>query len=273
MEITKVGDIHEVKFTYSGSNYNQWVLLMSDEHYDSMNCDRNLLKRHHEEAKARNAPIFKFGDVFDCMGGKYDPRTHKGDIRPEHNVKDYFDSIVRDAAGFYKEYPVAFVSDGNHEENVLHRHETDLIGNLAKSLDCARGNYSGYIRFSFLNKSGDGKRHMDLYYDHGMGGNSPVTKGVISTNRRGVTYDADIFVSGHNHNRWTVENMREGVDTNGNIKVYPQLHINTGTYLDKPANGRDRFGSGFGQPNKGGVWLNFTTAGMGAPLSVRAINA
>jgi len=100
-----------------------------------------------------------------------------------------------------------------------------------------------------------------------------VTKGVISTNRRGVTYDADIFVSGHNHNRWTVENMREGVDKSGNIKAYQQLHVNTGTYLSKPATGRDRFSSGFGQPNMGGVWLYFSVAGRGSPLAVRALNA
>ena len=273
MEVKQLGDIHEITFTYGGKNYGQWVLLMSDEHYDSINCDRKLLKKHHEEAKSKDAPIFKFGDVFDCMGGKYDPRTHKGDIRPEHNVKDYFDAIVRDAEDFYSDYPVAFISDGNHEENVLHRHETDLIGNLAKSLKCERGNYSGYIRFSFKDRTGHGKRHMDLYYDHGMGGNSPVTKGVISTNRRGVTYDADIFVSGHNHNRWTVENMREGADTVGKIKAYKQLHINTGTYLDKPATGRDKYGSAFGQPNKGGVWLYFSLSGSHQKLEVRAINA
>ena len=274
MEITKIGDIHEVNFTYGGiKDYGQWVLLMSDEHYDSINCDRKLLKKHHEEAKAKNAPIFKFGDTFDCMQGKYDPRGSKDGLRPEHQVKDYFDAIVRDAAGFYSEYPVAFVSDGNHEENVLNRHETDLVGNLAKALDCERGNYSGYIRFSFRDQEGLGKRHMDLYYDHGLGGNSPVTKGTISSNRRGVNYDADIFVSGHNHNRWSVELMREGADKAGNIRAYPQIHINTGTYLDKPATGRDRFGSGFGQPNKGGVWLYFSITGRGCPLSVRAINA
>jgi hypothetical protein len=274
MNITKKGDIHEVTFEYSGENWNQWVLLMTDEHYDSALCDRSLLRRHHEEAKAKNAPIFKFGDIFDCMGGKYDPRTHKGDIRPEHNVKDYFDAIVRDAANFYGKYDVAFISPGNHEENVLNRHETDLIGNLARAIGAERGDYSGYIRFSFVAKSGGRKRHADMYYDHGMGGNSPVTKGVISTNRRGVNYDADIFISGHNHNRWTVEVIREYVNKVGAIKSKQQLHINSGTYQDKPSAGRDRFASGFGQPNKGGVWLNFHFDGTeDRNLCIKAVNA
>ena len=272
MNIIKKGDIFECKFDYSGERYEQWVLLMSDEHFDSIDCDRKLLKKHHEEAKAKNAPIFKFGDVFDCMGGKYDPRTHKGDIRPEHNVKDYFDAIVRDAHKFYEPYDIAFMSDGNHEENVLNRHETDLIGNLAERLGCARGIYDGFLRFSFADSSGAGKRHFDIYYCHGNGGNSPVTRGVISTARRGVNYDADIFVSGHNHNRWHMELMRRYVDKMGNVRSKVQNHINTGTYNGAPP-ARDRFGSGFGEPNKGGVWLRFYRTNHPTDIKVQIINA
>ena len=271
MNAIKKGDIYEFQFQYGGENWEQWVLLMSDEHYDSKFCDRKLLKRHHEQAKERGAPIFKFGDVFDCMGGKYDPRTGKGDVRPEHNVKDYFDAITRDAAEFYSGYDVAFISDGNHEENVLKRHETDLIGNLSRQLECARGSYSGFLRLSFTNSNGDGKRKFDVYYNHGGGGNSPVTKGVISTNRRGVAYDADLFVSGHNHNRWNVELMRQYVDKMGNIKSRPQNHINMGTYHTGAE--RDRFGSNFSAPNMGGVWLRFHMASRNANVGVQVINA
>ena len=274
MKIEKTGDIYEVSFDYKAGQNQFWVLLMSDEHYDSIDCDRKLLKRHHEEAKEKNAPILKFGDVFDCMGGKYDPRTHKGDIRPEHVRKDYFDVITQDASGFYSDYPVAFVSPGNHEESVLARHETDLSANLARALNCALGDYSGYIRFKFTADSGARRtRTVLMYYDHGMGGNSPVTKGVISSNRRGVAYDADIFVSGHNHNRWVMEIVREYVDMAGNVKAKPQIHINTGTYLNKPATGRQRYASGFGQPNKGGVWLYFSLKNRGSNLSYKAIMA
>ena len=260
MNISRANDIHVIDAEYKKrAKWEQWFLLMSDEHYDAIECDRKLLRKHHDQAKERNAPILKFGDVFDCMGGKYDPRTHKGDIRPEHVRKDYFDAITQDAIGFYSDYNVMFVSDGNHEENVLKRHETDLIGNLARGVGAERGSYSGWIRFNFRNSDGGSVRKFDLYYDHGMGGNSPVSKGVIGTNRRGVVYDADIFVSGHNHNRWVMELMRETVDKVGKIKPRRQVHINSGTYLKKGVE-RDRFASGYGQPNMGGVWLQFYMA-------------
>jgi hypothetical protein len=268
MEIIKKGDIFECQFEYSGEKWEQYVLLMSDEHFDSRTCDRSLLKRHHEQAKERNAPIFKFGDVFDCMGGKYDPRSHKGDLRPEYVRKDYFDAIVKDAAKFYADYDVAFMSHGNHEHNVLLRHETDLIANLAERLGCKHGKYSGYLRFHFEHMAGGKTRSMDMYYNHGSGGNSPVTKGVIQTNRRGVAFDADIFVSGHNHNRWNMELMRQRVNTKGTIKSTVQNHINLGTYKDQDEWESEK---GFPSPNKGGVWLRFYSEDQ--TVKVQVINA
>ena len=247
-------------------------MLMSDEHFDSPTCDRSLLKRHHEEAKRLNAPIFKFGDIFDCMGGKYDPRTHKGDIRPEHNVKDYFDAITRDAAKFYDPYDIAFISPGNHEENVLHRHETDLTKNLGKALDCAVGDYSGWLRFVFTNSNGSAKRKLDTYYNH-EGGAGPVSLGVIKTNRNAVDYHADIYINGHNHHRWEVERVAEYIDQMGNIRRKEQLHINSGTYNTKTNKGRERYDSKYGQPNLGGVFLKFTVTGNHQEIRARAMMA
>ena len=274
MRITKVGDIHEVSFEYSGGqNYEQWILLMSDEHFDSIDCDRALLKKHHEQAKDRGAPIFKFGDCLDVMGCKHDPRSDMSMIRPEYKDKPgYLSLVLEDAIKFYKDYPVAFISDGNHEENILKRHEIDMTGAMAKEIGAARGHYSGFLRFKFKAESGGGTRTFDMYYDHGSGGNSPVTKGVISTNRRGAAYDADILVSGHNHNRWMMEMMREGVTQSGEIKARPQLHLNMGTYNRKPAK-RSRFESGFPSPNLGGIWLRFGIDGKQAEMSVKAIYA
>jgi len=272
MEVIKKGDIFEFNFEYSGGQkWEQWVLLMSDEHFDSVYCDRALLKKHHEQARVKNAPIFKFGDQLDVMGCKHDPRSDKSMIRPEYNVSGYLSAVQKAAIDFYKNYPIAFICDGNHEENILKRHEVDMTGDMAKALGCVAGGYSGFLRFKFKGNGG-GTRTYDLYYDHGSGGNSPVTKGTIQTNRRGVAYDADILVSGHNHNRWMLELIREYVNQEGKIKTKPQLHINTGTYESKPVK-RGKFESSFPPPNKGGVWLRFGIEGAHGKMGVRAFFA
>ena len=271
MEIVRKGDIHEVKFTYSGEKWEQWILLTSDIHFDSRVCDRSLLAKHFGQAIERDAPIFVFGDFFDVMGTKKDPRSHMSDIRPEYMTKKgYLNLVTNDAIDFCRKYPIAFIGEGNHEQNITKRHEIDIIEDLCKGIGAEQGGYAGYLRFSFYSTTGHGKRKNDVYYNHGSGGNSPVTKGVIQTNRRGVAFDADMFVSGHNHNRWNVELMRQRVDKDGNIRSSAQNHINLGTYK-----GQDDWEKqmGFPSPNKGGVWLRYYMTGSHQTLSVQVINA
>jgi len=271
MNIYKKGDIFECQFTYSGENWEQWVLLSSDIHFDSRVCDRKLLTKHFTQAKEKDAPIFVFGDFFDAMGTKKDPRSQMSHIRPEYTTKEgYLNLISNDAIDFCKDYPVAFVSEGNHEQNITKRHEIDIIELLCRGIDAKQGGWAGYLRLAFTDANGSARRKFDLYYNHGGGGNSPVTKGTIQTNRRGVAFDADIFVSGHNHNRWVMELMRQRVDKMGNVKSRPQNHINLGTYKGQDDWERQM---GFPSPNKGGVWLRFYRTTHPADIKVQVINA
>lgn len=237
--------------------WEKWLLLMSDEHFDSKHCDRKLLKKHHDQAKERDAVIMKFGDVFDCMGGKYDKRSNKDDLRPEYNVANYFDAITDDAAEFYKEYAdnIFLITMGNHEESVQKRHEVNLIKNLAQKIGVKNiGSYSGWIRFFFSN--GDShRRSKTMYYTHGSGGNSPVTKGTIQTNRRAVQTDADYFVSGHNHNSWEMVITRRLLNGQCIEETYNQHHWNLGTYKDP---GEWELASGFPPPAKMARWVRFS---------------
>ena len=66
-----------VRFVSKTYNQEHKFLLMSDIHIDSRKCDRALLKKHLDQAKAEGAGVFIFGDLFDAMQGKYDPRSAK----------------------------------------------------------------------------------------------------------------------------------------------------------------------------------------------------
>ena len=86
MKIEFKNDALIVRLDYKLYNF----LLIADTHFDSIKCDRKLLKKHLDQAKEKNAKIFIFGDWFDCMGGKWDKRSTKADIRPEYNTQTYF---------------------------------------------------------------------------------------------------------------------------------------------------------------------------------------
>lgn len=238
--------------------FEQYFLLMSDEHFDSRKCDRKLLKKHHDQAKKIGARIIKMGDVFDCMGGKYDKRTNKADLRPEYNTAQYFDSIVDDAYNFYKPYQhlIDMISDGNHELSVMQRHEINLLNRLSEKLNVARGKYNGYIKFTFEWKTGS-RESFIMFYSHGSGGNAPVTKGAIQTARRQEFFIADIYVSGHNHNGFEMVRPRVEINQNGRIKVKQPKHVNLGTYKNEVMTGGWADTKGFAPEKMGAAWLHF----------------
>ncbi len=62
----------------------QKFLFLSDVHFDAMKCDRALLRRHLKQAMVDNAIVLVFGDWFDLMQGKWDPRGSYSDLRPEY---------------------------------------------------------------------------------------------------------------------------------------------------------------------------------------------
>lgn len=240
--------------------WEQWFLLQSDEHWDNPHCDRVMHRRHHEQAKARNAGIFKFGDLFCAMQGKYDPRASKDSIRPEHQTVNYLDALVDTAADYFAPYAanIAIVAPGNHETAILKRLETNLTQRLCNKLGVPAGGYSGFVRFLFSRGDGGRSSH-SLYWHHGYGGGGPVTKGTIQTNRRGVWLpDPTFIVSGHIHEEWVLTQPRLRLAQNGKTYLDEQVHICLPTYKQE-FDMRGGYHVENGRPPKplGGAWLRF----------------
>ena len=60
------------------------------------------------------------------------------------------------------------------------------------------------------------RKSLKLKYFHGAGGEAPVTKGVIQTNRQAVYLpDANVVINGHNHNQYIVSIARERLSNKG----------------------------------------------------------
>jgi len=234
-------------------------LLVSDLHLDSKDCDRDLVKRVFDEAVEKDATILMFGDVMDLMGGKFDTRTNKGHIKSAYQVAEYFDAVIEEVAEFLRPYAknIGMMAMGNHEYSVIKHHETNPLRNLIYRLGdhIELGDYTGFVRFFFDGGTTGGRTSKTLYYTHGSGGNSPVTKGVINTNRRSSTIEADYFVSGHIHQGWNVSHSRIRLNEQCVVKTYDQEHIQLGTFKDS---GEWEQAKGFGSPVKGGYWLEFT---------------
>jgi len=247
------GDVLTVTMSGMSAGWEQWFLLASDMHWDNPHCDRRMLERHLKQARDRNAWVMSFGDLFCAMQGKYDPRSAKADLRPEHTGGNYLDLLVDTAVDYFKPYPILMLADGNHETAIRNKLETDLTQRLSKALGVHGMGYSGFVRFLFK-----GRCTKLLYFHHGSGGGGVVTKGVLRSNRESAFVDADIYVGGHYHEKWSLVTPRLKVSIAGKPYIEDQMHLCTGGYKQE-FNLSGGYHVEKGRPPKplGGWWLRF----------------
>lgn len=243
-------------------------LLRGDVHWDNPKCDRDLEEKHLKEAIEREAGIIDVGDLFCCMQGKYDRRSNKSDLRPEHQHGDYLDTLVRTASDYYQPYAknIVALGMGNHECSILDRAETNLTERLAQSLRDRTGalvpvtGYTGWVRFN-LDGGGGRRTSRTLWHMHGYGGGGPVTKDTIQAQRQYAYIDgADIMVSGHVHERWAQEQVKTGLTSWNEVKQRSVWYTKTGTYKSDYGSGVGGWHVATGKPPKplGGWWLKLT---------------
>jgi hypothetical protein len=262
----KQRNVHSLEFTIERDAKEAWVLLVSDAHWDNPHCDRGMLAKHMKLALERNAPILDAGDFFDAMGGKYDPRASKSELRPELLKGNYLDELISQSAEWLRPYAshLTLRGLGNHETSILKRHETHLTERLTERLKAMgspadSGGFSGYLRLTFRDRNSvrDG---LSLWYHHGYGGGGPVTRGVIQTNRQAVfVSDADIVWNGHTHDAWQVPISRIRLNQQNRIEHIRQMHVRTAGYKEEFADGFGGWHIERGAPPKpvGGAWLRF----------------
>ena len=249
------------------SGWEQWFLLRSDAHWDNPDSRHDLQLKHLDEAKERGAGVLDFGDLFCLMQGKYDPRASKSKVRPEHQVDNYLDAIIKTAANFHEPYAHLWVAQGhgNHESAIMKRQETDMIGRFAQVLRDRTGapfpvtGYTGWVCFSFKIWKTQRQR-IRLWHNHGYGGGGPVTKDMIQRNRQLAYLDnADIICTGHTHDSWLTKDMRIRLNDALSVEHRPVVVVKCPTYKDEYKSGVGGWHVATGKPPKplGAYWLRF----------------
>lgn len=240
------------------------VLLISDLHWDNPKCDRELLKKHLDQAVKGNHDILINGDLFCLMQGAYDPRKSKSDIRPEHNHANYFDAIINTAVDWFAPYAhlIKLVGYGNHETAILKRQETDIIERFVTLLNYKTGSaiqvggYGGWIRYQFTD--GSSTQSFKIKYMHGYGGGGSVTRGVIQHNRMTVNVEgADAIWMGHVHEDYELTYTVEELTNKDTVMLRDILMIRTSAYKEEYGDGSKGFHIERGASPKpiGGRWL------------------
>lgn len=258
-------NLHAIHFPISATR-DQNFLLMSDVHFDSVKCDRKLLKAHLDEAKEIGAIVLDNGDFFDAMQGKRDPRSDSRLMRPEYVGKPqtYFEALVEEAAEFLDPYKdiLGLRGIGNHEEAITIHSGYNLTQALVDRLRIAgarnvfMGGMSGYIVLRAM-VSTTGFRTLDLHYFHGAGMDPQVTKGAIEFERMRASHLADIYWSGHIHRMNQFNEVRIMRTKEMAILQKEEAFVRTPGYKDDYGTGEGGWGVMRGHKPKprGGYWL------------------
>ena len=267
METNLTDNVLTIRIGGICAGWSQYVMLVSDQHHDSPYCNRKLEKAHLDKAMSRDALIFFGGDTFDAMQGKHDPRANYDHLEQFLKADNYFDAVVDYNAEFYKPYArnIVMVGNGNHELAVLQHHNISLTDRLVKELNKEKGSriyvggFGGWVRFMFtINKTR--RESYNLKYYHGAGGEAPVTRGVIQTNRQAVYLpDANIVWNGHNHQEYAIAVPRERMTAQGKLYRDTQWFIRTPGYNDSYGNGSKGWEveKGLSPKPDGCAWLKF----------------
>ena len=275
-------NVHRITIPYNKENNVFYFLLAADHHWDNVDSNQGMIKKHLQEALDKKAKVIIVGDFFCAMQGKYDKRSDKMKLRPEHQTGSYLDSLVNTAAEWLMPYreAIAVIGLGNHETSILGRHETNLIERLVERLNINNpdkiymGGYGGWVRLNFEHESGGARKPLNIKYYHGSGGGGPVTKGTIQSQRQAVYFpDADIVISGHVHEQYTICHVREKLHDDGLITLKEQWHVRMPTYKDEYKDGYGGWHIETGKPPKpiGAYWLKVEVNKSG--LSYDFLNA
>jgi hypothetical protein len=262
--VIQKGNVVSLYFNDLGSGWEKYFLLRSDVHHDSTLCNRDLELEHLKKAKECDAFILDGGDLAEAMQGKFDPRRTYNDLRPEYKGDNYYDLIVNEMVAYYTPYAKQFklLAKGNHDTSVIRNAGTDIVQRVAGKLndaggDCHVGGYGGWVRL-MLNRQGE-KHSIIIKHFHGFGGEAPVTRGAIQTNRQAVYLpDADIVWNGHNHHEYVIPIARERLSPKGDTFKDLQWHVRTPGYKNDYGDGTEGWSVEKGMVPKpqGAVWLH-----------------
>lgn len=259
-------EFHQFYIDYS-TQKEFWYFFCSDFHLEAPGTDLKLLKRELDNAQTQNARIFINGDVFNFLLPSDRKRYSKSEDKTQRD--DLLNVALQTATTFLQPYVdyIDIIGIGNHEKEVIRRHSVDLTAFLIETLNQSRsrslprirhGGYTGFIRLSYTVGGGGGKTY-DIFYNHGQGGSSEITKGLIDLNRYAGHTDANLIWLGHKHTKWLGELDRITTVTAGNtLTTKPRKGMLTGCYT-KPLKEYDIVKEGY-QINFGEEKMRVPTA-------------
>ena len=262
MNVSRLSDM-AIAVDYHTTKNLKPLMVISDVHWDSKDCDRKLLKKHLNSALEQDAAIIIIGDFFDLMEGRNDMRR-SNTARAEHYAPNYLQKVVIDAAEWLQPYAknIAMISNGNHETSVAKHTQVQPLTWLCYELrkqgsQVIEGDYQGFfvVRAVYEYEGKNTYFPYKIFYHHGLWGGI-ISKGTQSVMRFGaVVPDADMIVTGHTHDQWMMLHTRYKLNKAYDVTLEDQIHLKLGTYKNEFKTGNGFAVEKIGLPKPVGGWM------------------
>ncbi len=246
------------------TDWSFYALLTADHHHDNAYSRHDLIKKHLEQARERNAAIFGMGDLFDAMQDPSDKRQSKTELRAENKVDVYWDSLIDSVFQMHAPFGPwwAYAGDGNHEIKARKRHGIGLIEGFCRRMrmeahsQILGGPVNNWVTFRFLRGTECHVRR--LWWHHGYAGGGQVTQDLIQAYRqRTYIQGADIMVSGHVHRSWQTDVDVECIGQDGKPARRTIWILKLPTYKDAYGQGGYEDEQGHDPRPLGAWWVRF----------------
>lgn len=213
---------------------------MGDIHLGSRACDEKRLdKLIGWVLNKEDTYVIGMGDYVDGIL-RQDLKRFMGTAIKEE-LRDMLDSMINEQTrmvvkkfkSLADEGRLIGMAEGNHEYSIKQHHSYDILKEICSQLSVPFLGYSFFYRLTLKKANTATKRNLVIYGHHGHGTGRKVGS---STNRLvdGITsYDADVHLMGHDHQKLGKRYIRLGVTSKGNCKLVhkPVVLARTGSFL------------------------------------------
>jgi hypothetical protein len=234
------------------------LLWANDVHFDSPYCRREQFLNDCKKADK----IIISGDFWDAMEGAKDKRSHKKDDALKGHYINKLVDLACDKLEPFKEKIIGW-NMGNHELGFSKHSDFDLTGMVLKVLGVnpVRIGMRGYYILRFVEKDGNVRNSIKIYFQHNSGSNGKRSKGALAADLlAGEHPDADIWITEHSHRGVIVPLKSASLNRNDELSYKMKYFIQGLTYKaeDEDVEG-ESFGinKGFGMLPIGGIFLDF----------------
>ena len=206
---------------------------ISDVHVGHADFDKQYFKDTVAWIKKKGALTVLLGDLIDGIGKK-DRRFENASLDPE--FYPYLDSLYQKEVEMFldlvepiKEQTIA-VMPGNHEVTVEKQCSYNATAAIASAMDKPILTDPGYVVLKF--HEGRGICSVKIWCSHGCFLGGRYTGGKVNAMERLSQYFcADIYLAGHTHKKFVVEDHIVKLSKNYNLEEKRVYFANTGAFL------------------------------------------